>query len=43
MPTHTITPPAGRKVGERIFQAVFGDSLDFRIELPYSISPLHHG
>jgi hypothetical protein len=36
VPTHTITSPAGRKVGEQVFQVVFANSLDFRIQLPYS-------
>ena len=36
MPTQTITPPAERKIGQDIFHAVFGKSLDFRIELPYA-------
>lgn len=36
MPTHTITTPAKRKIGQDVFNAVFPNSLDFRIQLPYS-------
>ena len=36
MPTQIITPPAERKIGEDIFHAVFPNSFDFRIRLPYS-------
>jgi hypothetical protein len=36
MPTQTTTPPAPRKTGQDIFQAVFDQSLNFRIELPYA-------
>jgi len=36
MPTQTITPPAERNIGQDVFDAVFPNSLDFRVQLPYS-------
>jgi len=36
LPTQTITPPAQRKIGEDVFHAAFPNSLNFRVELPFS-------